>query len=149
MPLIRLDDYSFHSTMAASLIPAWIADAPGFDLPRARHLLARYRSVRHLLVGAWYPLLPYSRSPRDRMAMQFHRPDLGAGMILAFRHAESPYHTTEVALCGLNAGRKYTLVFDSSGEKRKARGADLMKMLLVSLDQRPSSELIEYREAEE
>lgn len=31
-----------------------VADAPGFDLRRARHLLDRYRSVRHLLVGAWY-----------------------------------------------------------------------------------------------
>ena len=30
-PLTRLDDRSFHSTMATSLIPAWIADAPGFD----------------------------------------------------------------------------------------------------------------------
>ena len=145
VPLTRLDDYSFHSTLAASLIPAWIADAPGFDRQRAKQLLDRYRSLRHLLVGAWYPLLPYSRNPRDWMAMQFHRPDLGEGMILVFRRAESPYHTVEVALRGLNAERNYMLTFDAAGEKRQVRGADLMQTLLLSLRQRPSLELITYK----
>jgi len=144
VPLTRLDDYSFHSTLASSLIPGWIADAPGFDRQRAKQLLERYRSVRHLLVGAWYPLLPYSRSPRDWMAMQFHRPDLGEGMILVFRRAESPYHTVEVALRGLDAEKSYLLTFDGSSEKRRVRGADLMKNFLVSLGKARSSELITY-----
>jgi len=146
VPLTRLDDYSFHSTLAASLIPAWIADAPGFDLSRAKQLLERYRSIRHLLLGAWYPLLPYSRNSRDWMAVQFHRPDLGEGMILLFRHAESPYRTIEIALRGLNAGKNYLLTFDGSGEKRQARGADLMKNVLLSLTERPGSDLITYRQ---
>ena len=58
VPLTRLDDYSFHSTLPASLIPGWIADAAGFDTVGAKRLLDSYRAVRHLLVGAWYPLLP-------------------------------------------------------------------------------------------
>jgi alpha-galactosidase len=149
VPLTRLDDYSFRSTLAASLIPAWIADAPGFDRECARKLLDRYRAVRHLLVGAWYPLLPYSRSPRDWMAVQFHRPDLGEGMILLFRHAESPYRTVEVALRGLKAERNYALTFDNSGETQRVRGADLMNHLFLSLDTRPGSELIIYREIAE
>ena len=148
-PLTRLDDYSFRSTLAASLIPAWIADAPGFERERARKLLDRYRAVRHLLVGAWYPLLPYSRSARDWMAVQFHRPDLGEGMILLFRHAESPYRTVEVALRGLKAERNYALTFDNSGQTQRVPGADLMTHLLLSLDTRPGSELITYREIAE
>ena len=149
VPLTRLDDYSFHSTLAASLIPAWIADAPGFDRQRAKNLLDRYRAVRHLLVGAWYPLLPYTRNPRDWLAVQFHRPDLGQGLILAFRHAESPYPAAEVALRGLDPARSYALSFDSSGEQRRVRGVDLMKRLRLSLATRPSSELITYREDRE
>ena len=58
--LNRMDDYSFHSSMASSLNLGWIADAPDFDIERARELLHRYRVVRHLLVGAWYPLTPRS-----------------------------------------------------------------------------------------
>ncbi len=42
----------------------------------------RTASCGHLLVGAWYPLLPYSRDGRHWMASQFHRPDLGEGMVL-------------------------------------------------------------------
>ena len=146
VPLIRLDDYSFHSTLASSVIPGWIADAPGFDRARAKQLLDRYRGLRHLLVGAWYPLLPYSRNPRDWMAMQFHRPDLGEGLMLVFRHPESPYRSIEVALHGLDAEKTYLLAFDGSGEKRRVRGAELMKNLLLSLNPRPASELIRYRE---
>jgi alpha-galactosidase len=78
--------------------------------------------------------------------VQFHRPDLGEGMILLFRHAESPYRTIEIALRGLNAGKNYLLTFDGSGEKRQARGADLMKNVLLSLTERPGSDLITYRQ---
>jgi hypothetical protein len=83
------------------------------------------------------------------MAVQFHRPDLGEGMILLFRHAQSPYRTVEVALRGLKAERNYALTFDNSGETQRVRGADLMNHLLLSLDTRPGSELIIYREIAE
>lgn len=144
-PLIRLDDYSFHSTMACSLIPGWIADDPDFDSERAKKLLDRYRSVRHLLVGAWYPLLPQSHTLRDWMAMQWHRPDTNEGLILVFRRGESPYQVAEVALRGLSDGETYELTFDSSGEKRKVKGSELMTKLLIELLEKPSSELILYR----
>ena len=81
--------------------------------------------------------------------MQFHRPDLGEGLILVFRHPESPYRSIEVALHGLDVEKQYQLSFDGSGEKRRVRGADLMKNLLLSLNQRPASELIRYRELRE
>jgi hypothetical protein len=83
------------------------------------------------------------------MAVQFHRPDLGEGMILVFRHAESPYRTVEVALRGLKAERDYALTFDNSGETQRVRGADLMSRFLLSLDARPGSDLIVFREIAE
>jgi len=55
----RMDDYSFHSVLAASLCLGWIADDPEFDAARAKELTDRYLELRHLLVGAWYPLTPY------------------------------------------------------------------------------------------
>jgi alpha-galactosidase len=113
VPLTRLDDYSFHSTLASSVIPAWIADVPEFDATRAKQLLGRYREIRHLLVGAWYPLLPYSRSQKDWLAMQFHRADLQEGMVLVFRRAESPFRTLEVALRGLENDANYEVSYDS------------------------------------
>ena len=104
--LNQLDDYSFHSTMASSLCLGWIADAPDFDAARGKKLLDRYLEVRHLLVGAWYPLLPYSRDRATWMAVQYHRPDLDEGMVLAFRQAREPLRSRCRSRCtAWNPGR--------------------------------------------
>ncbi|MBM3475118.1 MAG: alpha-galactosidase [Armatimonadetes bacterium] len=143
--LIRLDDYSFDSTMASSLCLGWIADAPDFDAKRGKELLDQYNGLRHLLVGAWYPLLPYTRDPEKWVAMQFHRPDLDEGMILAFRHAQSPYRTVEVRLHGLKAEQSYELTWVESGKKESVEGARLMGGWELAIAERPGSELVTYR----
>lgn len=56
--------------------------------------------------------------------------------------------SVEVALHGLDAEKDYLLTFDSSGEKRRVRGADLMKNLLLTIEQRPGSESITYQLAQ-
>jgi hypothetical protein len=145
VPLNRLDDYSFHSALAASLIPGWIADAPDFDTRRAQKLLDRYREIRPFLIGGWYPLLPYSRRATDWIASQYHRPDLQAGMILLFRRAQSPYRTIETSLHGLELTAAYELTYDSSGQKLSAQGAELMRAASFTLPEKPQSELIIYR----
>jgi alpha-galactosidase len=143
--LNRMDDYSFHSTMASSLCVGWAADAPGFDVRRGKELLARYRKVRPLFTGAWYPLLPYSRRATDWMASQYHRPDLDRGVILMFRHADSPYRTVDVALHGLDAAATYELSSDSTGVKTRVSGRALMQSFLLTLPDRQRSDLVEYR----
>src|SRR5687768_10713094 len=142
-----MDDYSFHSTMASSLCVGWIADAPAFDAERAGKLLARYRELRELFTGAWYPLLPYSRRPTDWMASQYHRPDLGKGVILMFRHAESPERTVNVALRGLNADTTYEIARDDAAETMRLIGADLMQRFELTLESRNPSGLIVYQKA--
>jgi alpha-galactosidase len=123
----------------------WIADEPGFDTARGKKLLERYRALRRLVIGAWYPLLPYTRSPRDWMASQYHRPDLGEGMILAYRHAESPYRSVDVKLHGLDAGATYELRWESTGHTRRATGAELMQGLVLEIGRMHGSESIVYR----
>ncbi|MDO8585946.1 MAG: alpha-galactosidase [Armatimonadota bacterium] len=142
--LNNLDEYSFHSTLASSLCLGWIADAPDFDAKRGKELVDRYKQVRHLLTGAWYPLLPYSRDPKDWIASQYHRPDLDEGMILAFRRAESPNRTVEVSLRGLDPKATYELSY-GSGKTAKIMGEDLQRKLALILPAKRSSELILYR----
>lgn len=143
--LNRLDDYSFHSTLASSLCLGWIADAPEFDTTRGKALLTRYGEIRQLLVGAWYPLLPYSRDPREWMAMQFHRPDLDEGLLLVFRRADSPHPRVELALRGLDGGGHYELRSDRTGAAETLSGRELMARLIVELPERPQSDLLVYR----
>jgi alpha-galactosidase len=143
--LNRTDDYSFHSTLASSLCMGWIADAPDFDSTRGKWLLEKYRAVRHLLVGAWYPLLPYSRDPAAWMASQYHRPDLDEGLIVVLRHPKSPYRSVRVSLHGLTADATYELSFEITGQKRRVSGAELMRAFELTIPERHRSEMIVYR----
>lgn len=143
--LNRLDDYSFHSTLASSLCLGWIADAPDFDTARAKKLSQRYLEIRHLLIGAWYPLLPYSRNPVDWTGMQFHRADLQEGLLLVFRHADSPYRVADLALRGLDAEAMYEVVSDSQGSLGLFRGERLMQGLTWTLPEKHSSDLLVYK----
>lgn len=145
-PIARLDDYTFHSTLATSLCIGWIADAPDFDTRRAKRLMERYLRLRPLLNGDFYPLLPYTRDLKQWMAWQHHRPDLGRGMVLAFRRPQSPYRTVEIALRGLNPKAAYTLRFESGRRSATATGAELMRGYALTIQQPHKSELIEYQE---
>ena len=148
-PVNRTDDYSFHSAMATSLCLGWIADADDFDFGRAQLLVERYREARPLLVGAWYPLLPYTRDEARWIASQYHRPDLGRGMILAFRHAASPESTKVLSLHGLRAGAMYELSCHADGSKAVATGAELTSGLSVTIREPSQSECIVYREVKD
>lgn len=141
----EFDDYSFHSVIPSSLCLGWAADDPDFDAKRAQEMMKRFMETRHLVIGAWYPLLPYTRDTNQWMASQYHRPDLDEGMILVYRHAESPYSMVQVALHGLNPDAVYELAYDSSGEEVRAKGSELMKEFLIELKSKHSSELIVYR----
>jgi alpha-galactosidase len=140
-----LDDYSFHSTLASSMCLGWIADDPQFDTARARELVERYKRLRHLLIGAWYPLVPFSASKGDWLVSQYHRADLGEGLVLALRRSECPYPSVEFALQALEPDAKYELSFDTTGQKLHATGADLMTSRRIELDDKKRSELMRYR----
>ncbi len=145
----RMDQYTFHSSLPSSMCLGWIADAPDFNVKEGRKLLDQYRRVRELLVGAWYPLLPYSRSLNDWIASQYHRPDLNKGMILALRRPDSAYPTAEVSLHGLDASATYELYSEVTGKQTRVKGTDLMNHYLLSIPDKRASELIVYHKVRE
>ncbi len=147
VPLNRLDDYSFHSALASSLIPGWIADDPTFDSVRAKAITAAYQRVRHLINGDWYGLTGYSRDETKWIASQYHRPDLGEGMVLAFRRANCAEATLRVKLRGLDERAAYRVTSAANGTTRQASGRALMDGLEITLREAPSSDLITYRAA--
>jgi hypothetical protein len=143
-PIDRMDDYSFNSAMPTSLCFGWIADAEDFDQERAKELMDRYREVRHLMIGGWYPLFDYSRDLNEWIGSQFHRPELDKGMLLVFRRRESPYPKAELKLHGLSEDAKYKLTSKISGEVYKVSGAELMDNWMIQLPSRKATDLIVY-----
>ena len=168
--LNKLDTYSFHSTLASSLCLGWIADAPDFDAARGRKLIDRYKQVRHLLVGSWYPLLPCPNDyaePHSRnvdlwlwgpaemsthrqphvqwVATQYHRADLDEGLVLVFRRPDSPYRTVQVSLRGIDPQATYEVSSDRTESTQTIQGAMLADSFVIDLPQKRSSDLIVYR----
>ena len=74
-PSIRVDDQSFHSTLATSLIPGWTPTLPA-SIAQGPALGDLNRRLRPLLVRGW--ISAHRLFPHDNhwLAMQFDRPDL-------------------------------------------------------------------------
>lgn len=148
--LISLDAYSLHSTMASSLCIGWIADDPAFDSAAAKRLTDRYLALRHLFIGAWYPLLPYSQKGTDSwMASQYHRDDLDEGVAIAIRRPESSVASMKLKLHSLKPDGLYEVSFDVAGGKRQIRGKELMNGIEVTMPKPRDSELVHYITASE
>lgn len=150
-PLFDLsqDPYAFRSQLGCALCLGWDPRREGFDRPLAIARIKEFKARRHLAVGDFYPLMPYSLSTAAWTGYQFHRDDLGEGMALLFRRDDSPYVTAEVTLHGLSPDEVYELKFDDTGETRRATGKELAQPLSITIQRAPGSALITYRKADD
>lgn len=119
------------------------ADYP-WDWHRAR--LAEYRRARPLFLGDYYPLTPFTTSADAWAVAQFDRPDLGEGLLLAFRRGASPFLAADFRLAALDAKATYELTDADAGRQWQATGAELATQgLRLEMPQAPASRLIFYR----
>jgi hypothetical protein len=81
------------------------------------------------------------------MAYQFHRPDLNAGLVLVFRHAESNYPALNISLRGLNPATTYSVEFLDDAQRRTVKrmtGRKLTSEMELRIPTKPGSLLIRY-----
>ena len=118
----------------------------GIDLNLFRRLLREYLSVRPYVFGDYYPLSSYSLSQTNWIAWQADRPDLGEGMVQAFRRPESPDSLSSYRLHGLNPNSVYALTNLDVRGALKMTGHKLMEQgLSVSIPDRPGAAIITYK----
>lgn len=67
----------------------WDLLSPAFPADAVKTAFAKVKKNRPYFTGDYYPLTPWTMAADQWMAYQFHRPDLDAGIVLAFRHAQS------------------------------------------------------------
>ena len=102
------------------------------------------RRIAPLLLGDYYPLTPYSLDPTSWIAWQFFRPDLGRGVVQAFRRPDAVALSLTVQLRGLAPEQRYEIEnFDGGKEVRLGRA--LMDGYVISLPQKPAAALFELR----
>jgi alpha-galactosidase len=112
----------------------------------AHTLLDEFLAVRHCFYGDYYPLTPYSLAPEAWIAWQFDRPDLGEGLVQAFRRPESDVLTVQHRLRGLVPDARYELSSVDLPETTTMTGRELMEEgLPVTITDRPEAVVISYR----
>jgi alpha-galactosidase len=110
-----------------------------------RKMLAEVRRARPFWYGDFYPLTTCSAAPDAWLAMQLHRPDQNAGVILAFRRAASPIVAADFRLGGIQPGAEYVFEDADSGKTWTVAGQTLAASgLPFTIHQARSSRLVFY-----
>jgi alpha-galactosidase len=89
-----------------------------------KRFIGKYKEIRHLLEGDFYPLLPQPSTSADWDAWQFHDPDSGTGLLLIFRMRGGP-DTFAPCPRALDPERAYRLCFFPSARTVEMSGAAL------------------------
>ena len=101
--------------------------------------------IAPLMLGDFYPLTRHSLKEDAWVAWQFDRPELGGGVVQAFRRAQAEAPTKTFRLRGLDPAAQYRLTdFDVTGST-KASGKQLMSEgIIVKLPRAPGAAVISY-----
>jgi len=150
------NDYTFRSSYSPGLAINWFAfatvraktiDADDYDFDLCRTWLHEYLAVRKFFTGDFYPLTPYSLDASDWMAWQFDRPDLGAGLLQAFRRPACPDESATYRLFGLDPAAMYAVTnLDAPDTIRKSGHALITEGVVVTLTACPGAAVIVYRQ---
>ena len=144
--LTPVEPYAFWSNAAPSLGSGIDIRVREIDYDALRRLVGQWRTVSRYYCGDYYPLTPYSREDNVWIAWQFHRPDLGEGMVQAFRRADCPDSSVRLTLGGLESGIRYEFTnLDVPGVKAMT-GDELMKDgLTISTEDQPGAAVFTYQ----
>lgn len=140
--------YDVRSAATAGLICQFAFLDDHFPLETARSALAEVKENQKYWYGDFYPLSPCVPGPGALIAYQFHRGDLNAGIVLAFRRAQCPYPVLQASLHALDPGQSYRVEFiDESYAKqqRTITGKELMTEFELRLPLRGTSLLLRYQ----
>jgi alpha-galactosidase len=140
--------YELRSVGTAGAICQWAYLDKDFPVERARTLLAEAKDNRKYWYGDFYPLTRCSTTPDQWIAYQFHRADLHAGLVLAFRRGASNYPALCVQLQAVDPAARYAVAFiDEAGQTRQETlsGRQLSEDLELRLAKRESSLIVRYR----
>lgn len=142
------DPYEVRSAATAGLLCQFAYLEDGFSVEEAKRLVAESRENAPYWYGDFYPLTNCSIDKSEFVAYQFHRPDLDAGLVLAFRRAECPIKGILLGVQGVNPAAKYRVQYvaeDGTATEQEISGADLTEALELKLQKKGSSLVVRYQ----
>lgn len=142
------EPYDFRGSASAGSICQWDYMNKDFPMDLAKATIVEAKENQKYWYGDFYPLTGATLDPGQWMAYQFHRADLDAGIVLAFRHKTSPFPAMDAELKGLNPDKTYTVEFIDEKHAVKTeekKGHELMEGWEIRIPKQ-SSLLIRYTE---
>jgi len=117
----------------------------GIDWAKFRRLTDDWRKISPSFLGDFHPLTSYSLAEDDWIAWQFDRPEIGRGMVQAFRRRESPFYAGRFPLKALTPDAQYDVINLDLPGKTTLTGRELMETgLEILVRDRPGSAMIVY-----
>jgi alpha-galactosidase len=105
-----------------------------------------WKQISNYLLGDYYPLTPYSISSSSWIAWQFDQPDVGEGVVQAFRRSNAGNAEMTFKLKGLDVHAFYAVTnFDVPGEQIRSGGQLMFEGLTIAIDEQPGSAVITYK----
>ena len=136
--------YAFRSNLSGGAVFTWDLNDKDFPDDLARKLVDEIKRYRPLFYGDFWPLTPYSLSSRVWMAWQFDRPDMGKGLVFAFRRPKAE-REIKLLLRGIEEDRQYEIHFVDQDTRIRIKGKELLeKGLVIEEDNAPESSLVAY-----
>jgi len=144
------DTYNFRSSLSAAIQFA-IFPYESFPIDEKypwdwhRRMMADYRRARPLFAGDYYPLTQNQPGYDVWAVFQMHRPDLGEGMLMAFRRKDSAFVTADFKPQALDPDATYELQDADTKRTWRKKGSALMaEGLRLTMEKAPESRLVFY-----
>jgi alpha-galactosidase len=142
--------YAMRSALGPGLVTHWSTQAldghAGLPTATICRLMEEAKALRKYFYGDFYPLLSFSLAEDVWAAWQYDRPDLGEGMVVAFRRRAAPFPLWEARLQGLEPAAIYEVCPWDSGSSWRSSGRDLMADgFAVLIEAGPGSALFTYK----
>lgn len=135
-----LDTYTIRSCMGSAIIGCWDLRDKSLDYNLLRRLFAQWREASPELYGDYHPLTPYSITTDSWIAWQFNRPELGRGIVQAYRRQDCVYESARFKLSGMDAQKIYKVRNLDSDHTEELSGRELMDHgLRINIPDTPGS----------
>jgi alpha-galactosidase len=143
----EITTYDFRSNMAVWMGFCWDVRRTDLNYTLGRKLVSQWKQVANYYLGDFFPLTAYSTSDDVWMAWQFDRPDLGEGMVQAFRRPQCIYEVARIPLQSLDNTATYSLrSLDTSVLPPDMTGRDLMQEgLRIEAFEKPGAAIFTYK----
>jgi alpha-galactosidase len=139
---------SVRSASTSGLLCQFAYQDAKFPLEEVKSFVAEANANRKYWYGDMYPLTGCGTEQDQFMAFQMHRPDLGAGVVCAFRRAECPLRGIVAEIKGIEADKTYKVeMTDEAGNKKswEIPGAELSEGLELRVTKPGESTVVTYQ----